>query len=89
MSDYLRSIVRTVLPGAWATVVLWLVSLGLPQSAADWLASDGVVTKLVELASLAVVYAFVRWIEPHMPDWLTRLLLGSAQPPTYRSPTGT
>ena len=86
MSDYLRSVVRTVLPGAWAALVLWLVSLGLPQSAADWLASETVATKVVEVATLAAVYAFVRWIEPHIPDWATRLLLGSAKPPTYPAP---
>lgn len=83
MSDYVRSVLRTVLPGAWAAVVLWLVSLGLPQSAADWLSSEGVATKVVEVATLAVVYAFVRWVEPRLPDWLTRVLLGSAKPPTY------
>lgn len=87
MSDYVRSILRTVLPGAWAALVLWLVSLGLPQAAADWLASETVATKVVEVATLAVVYAFVRWVEPHIPDWLTRILLGSAKPPTYVDPT--
>lgn len=83
MPDYLRSLVRTVLPGAWSVLVLWLASIGLPQSFTDWLTSDQVVTQLVQVASVAVVYAFVRWIEPHMPDWLTRLLLGSAAAPTY------
>lgn len=28
------------------------------------------------------------WIEPRLPDWLTRVLLGLAQPPTYRRPDG-
>lgn len=83
MSDWLRSVVRTVLPGAWAAVVLWLVSMGLPQVAADWLASETVATNVVELAALAVVYGFVRWVEPHMPDWLTRVFLGSAKTPVY------
>jgi hypothetical protein len=86
MSDYVRSVVRTVLPAAWSMFVLWLVSLGLPQSAADWLASETVATKVVEVTALAIVYGFVRWIEPHMPDWLARLLLGSAKPPTYPDP---
>lgn len=54
MSDWLRSVVRTVLPGAWAAAILWLASMGLPQ-AADWLASETVATKVVELAVLAVV----------------------------------
>jgi hypothetical protein len=85
-SDWLRSVVRTVLPGAWAAFVLWLASLGLPQSFTDWLASDTVATHVLELAAFAVVYGFVRFIEPHLPDWLTRLFLGSAKAPTYVKP---
>ncbi|HEU5475829.1 MAG TPA: hypothetical protein VFV67_34770 [Actinophytocola sp.] len=84
MSDYTRSIVRTVVPGVWAVVVLWLAKLGLPQPVSDWLASTPVAEKVTELAALGAVYAVVRWIEPRMPDWLTRILLGSARPPVYR-----
>lgn len=83
MSDRLRSWLRTVLPGAWSVLVLWLVSLGLPQSFADWLNSDVVVTQVVQVASAAVVYAFLRWVEPHLPDWLTRVFMGSAKQPQY------
>lgn len=83
MSDWLRSVVRTVLPGAWTALVLWLVSLGLPQGFTDWLNSETVVTQVVQLAAFAVVYGFVRFIEPHIPDWMTRLFLGSAKAPTY------
>jgi hypothetical protein len=86
MSDGLRSFIRTVLPGAWSVLVLWLVSLGLPQTWADWLASDQVVTQVVQIVSLAAVYAVTRWVEPLLPDWLTRVLLGSATPPTYTEP---
>lgn len=83
MSDWLRSLVRTVVPGAWAAFVLWLASLGLPQAAVDWLGSETVAAKVAELAALAVVYGFVRWVEPHLPDWLTRVFLGSAKAPSY------
>lgn len=83
MSDRLRSWLRTVLPGAWSVLVLWLVSLGLPQSFADWLNSDAVVTQVVQVAAGAVVYAFLRWVEPVLPDWLTRIFMGSAKQPQY------
>lgn len=83
MTDGLRSFVRTVLPGAWSVLVLWLVSLGVPQAWTDWLGSDQVVTQVVQVASAAVVYAFLRWVEPRLPDWLTRVFLGSAQQPRY------
>lgn len=87
MSDFIRSIVRTVVPGAWAMFVLWLANLGwLPQSWIDFLNSSPAVEKVTAVVAFAVAYAFVRWIEPHMPDWLTRILLGSAQPPVYVEP---
>ncbi|MDQ0377957.1 hypothetical protein [Amycolatopsis thermophila] len=81
MSDKLTSIIRTVVPGAWATLVAWLVSLGLPAFVTDWLTGLG--GKVTSLVALAAVYAFVRWVEPRLPAWLTTLLLGSAKPPTY------
>lgn len=83
MSDYIRSIVRTVMPGLWSVVVLWLAKLGLPEAAVNWLTSNEVASKAVDLAALLAVYAFVRWVEPKMPDWLTRVLLGSAKAPNY------
>lgn len=86
MSDKLRSWVRTVMPGAWAALVVFLVKeLGLPASASVWLSSAPVVDAVTNVAALAAVYAFVRWIEPRLPDWLTRALLGSAKPPSYTS----
>lgn len=83
MSDYIRSIVRTVMPGVWAVIVLQLAKLGLPESWVDWLSTNAVAVKVTDVVALGVVYAFVRWVEPHLPDWLTRVLLGSAKPPTY------
>jgi hypothetical protein len=83
MSDYLRSIIRTVLPAAWAAVVLYLARLGLPDVAVAWLSSNQVVEHVTELGAVAAVYGFVRYIEPHLPDWLIRILLGSAKAPTY------
>jgi hypothetical protein len=83
MSDRLRSWIRTVMPGAWAALVVLLVKLGLPAGVADWLTSNGVSDAVTNLVGLAVVYGFIRWIEPHIPDSLTRIFLGSAAPPTY------
>jgi hypothetical protein len=88
MSDYIRSVIRTVLPGAWAALVLLLVKLGLPDTAAAWLSSNAVVEKITEVVALAAVYAFVRWVEPRIPDWLTRILLGSATAPSYSPALG-
>lgn len=81
MSDTLTSWLRTVVPALWSALVAWLVSLGVPQAVTDALGGLGqtVVVPLV----LAAVYAALRAVEPHLPDWLTRLLLGSAKVPTY------
>ncbi|MBB5155456.1 hypothetical protein [Saccharopolyspora phatthalungensis] len=35
---------------------------------------------------LALVYAGLRKLEPHLPPWATRVLLGSNTPPTYSPP---
>jgi hypothetical protein len=57
------------------------VSLGAPAYLSDAL---GAATNLVVLPIvLGVVYPLLRSIEANLPDWLTRILLGSAQPPTY------
>ncbi|TCO64961.1 hypothetical protein [Actinocrispum wychmicini] len=86
MSDWLRSVVRTVVPAAWAALVVWLTHLGLPPAILD--AVSGLGGQVTDLVALAVVYAAVRRAEPHVPPWLARLLLGSAQPPTYAPPAG-
>lgn len=81
MSDFVRSVLRTAFPVAWGSLVAWLVTLGLPASVTDTIAGFG--QHAAEVVIAVVVYAVVRWIEPHIPDWLTRVLLGSAKPPTY------
>ncbi|WP_409466611.1 DUF6519 domain-containing protein [Amycolatopsis sp. GA6-003] len=81
LGDHLTSWLRTVVPGLWSALVAWLVSLGLPSSVTDAVAGLGnqVIVPLV----LAVVYALLRQLEPKMPPWLTRVLLGSNRPPSY------
>ena len=84
MPDRLRSFIRTVMPGAWSALIVFLVKqFGLPAAAGEWLSSSAVVEAVTNVAALAVVYAFVRWVEPRLPDSVTRILLGSATPPTY------
>ncbi|GGU84959.1 hypothetical protein [Lentzea flava] len=81
MSDTVIAWLRTVVPGAWAALISGLVSLGAPAYLTDAL---GNATGLVVLPIvLGVVYPLLRKIEASLPDWLTRILLGSAQPPSY------
>lgn len=92
MSDLVASWLRTVVPGlysavigtalAWAAVhIPWVLDLlellGIDPTSDAFRAGVVVVV-------LAVWYAGWRRLEPHLPDWLTRVVLGSAKAPTYQ-----
>lgn len=87
LSDRVVSWLRTVVPGAWAALIAWL--LGRWPALADLLASWGVdltspmVASWVVALVLAAWYAGWRWAEPRLPAWLTRLVLGASRAPTY------
>jgi hypothetical protein len=88
LGDRLVSWLRTIVPGVWAGVIAWLVGRGLPDSITT--AADGLGQMVLIPAALAVVYPLLRAVEAKLPPWLTRLLLGSNQPPSYgASPDGT
>lgn len=81
MTDRVRSVLRTVVPGLWASLLGWLASLGLP----DWLLEPlgGVSDQTLVLVALAVVYPLLRWVEARLPRWLRLLLLGGSVEPNY------
>ncbi|GAA2242564.1 hypothetical protein GCM10010401_14350 [Rarobacter faecitabidus] len=83
LSDRVVSILRTAVPTLWGSAVVWLLAL-IPalESVRDALLSTGV-RELVVGVAIVVWYALWRWLEPRMPDWLTRLVLGSARAPGY------
>ncbi|WP_202129074.1 hypothetical protein [Pseudarthrobacter sp. ATCC 49987] len=81
----LTSLLRTIVPYAWGLVVTWLITV-LPVLAPLETDLKGLAT--IALPVLAAVlsgawYAFWRWLEPRLPDWLTRAVLGSAKAPVY------
>lgn len=81
MSDKIVAWLRTVLPGVWAALVAYVATLGLPTWVTDILGNA--TEQVVGVVVLAVVYPVLRWLEARTPDWLSRLLMGSAKPPTY------
>lgn len=81
MSDRLRSWLRTTVPAVWSAIVTYLATLGAPQSLVDALGDAG--PTLVVPLILGAVYAGLRALEPRLPAWLTRVLLGSARRPVY------
>lgn len=87
MSDAVVSWIRTAVPAVWGAAITWLLS------ALDWLpgvleflqldpTSPAVVAAVVAVA-VAAWHALWRKIEPHVPDWLSRIALGSSKQPTY------
>ncbi|MDF2847182.1 MAG: hypothetical protein K0R97_1164 [Oerskovia sp.] len=89
ISERVPGYLRTYVPVLWGSVVAAILREVLPYvpgdvgaTLADWLSSEATLA-LVTTAAIAAWYALWRWAEPHVPDWLTRLVLGSAQTPVY------
>ncbi|WP_018682179.1 hypothetical protein [Actinokineospora enzanensis] len=82
MGDKLTAWVRTVVPGLWAALVAWLVSLGLPTEVVT--AVDGLGQIVLVPVALAAVYQAARWVASRSPAWLAVLLTGSTTTPTYQ-----
>jgi len=82
---------RTVVPVAWGSASSWLLTHVTWQPVVDLVTS--VDPLILAGGATAVWYALARWAEPHLTDWVTRLVLGSAQVPAYdavavKSPDG-
>jgi len=81
----LTSILRTIVPYLWGTFIGWALALVpvLEPLRADLLAYGDAAVPIIAVILAAAWYALWRWLEPRLPDWLTRILLGSAKTPTY------
>ena len=84
LSDWVVSVLRTAVPSVWGALIAWVLTVIplLPHSVGVFLTSKSDV-----VAALAIVgwYALWRRIEPHLPAWATRLVLGSSRAPSYAS----
>ena len=81
----LTAILRTVVPALWGSVIAWLIGV-LPILApfqADLTGLSDVILPVLTAVIIGAWYALWRWLEPKLPDWLTRAVLGSAKTPTY------
>lgn len=81
----LTSILRTLVPALWGSLIGWFLTVVpiLEPLRADLLAYGDVAVPVIAALLIGGWYAVCRWLEPHLPDWLTRILLGSAKAPTY------
>lgn len=84
MSDFVTSWLRTAVPALWGSVIAWAVGANLlPAELVEQ--AEGFAVVLVAVV-VALYYAAARWVEaqPWAPGWVSRLLLGSKEPPTYQ-----
>lgn len=85
LSDRAVSYLRTIVPTVWGALVVTVLPY-LPGAVgatfADVLSSELVLTLVVTVA-IAAWYWLWRRLERHVPDWLVRLVLGSARTPGY------
>lgn len=81
----LTSILRTLVPALWGSFIAWLLGLvpALAPLEAQLLGASELFIPILTAVLIGAWYAFWRWLEPRMPDWLTRAVLGSAQTPSY------
>lgn len=84
----LTSILRTLVPYMWGIVIGWVLSvLPILEPLRDELLAYGdAAVPVVGLVIVSAWYVLWRKLEPRLPDWLIRAVLGSAKAPTYVSP---
>lgn len=83
MSDYIASILRTIVPASWGALIAWVVTqVALPEVVAEFVASAAV-SGFITAVAIGGWYALWRKIEPRVPAWLVTVVLGYAKPPTY------
>lgn len=81
----LTSILRTVVPALWGSVIAWLIGV-LPILAplqSDLLGLADIVLPIITAVIIGAWYSLWRWLEPRLPAWLTIAVLGSAKTPVY------
>lgn len=79
------ALLRTIVPALWGSLIAWLIG-ALPILApleGDLLGLANVLLPIITAVIIGAWYAFWRWLEPRLPDWLTRAVLGSAKTPSY------
>lgn len=82
----LTSILRTIVPALWGSFIGWALALipVLEPLRAQLLAYGDLAAPIIGTVIIGAWYALWRKLEPRLPDWLTRAVLGSAKAPTYQ-----
>ena len=87
LSDYVTSVIRTAVPVLWGALITYLITL--VPAVAHVVDPSNVVGLGPAVAAVlgAAWYALMRKVEPKLPTWLTVIVLGSNNQPTYVAPT--
>jgi len=86
LNDKALAFIKTVVPGLWAAAVTFAVAQwAIPETLVTYL-NDPITVALILGAGLALWKMFWDWVNPYIPDWASRVLLGSAQTATYVTP---
>lgn len=83
--NYFLSAARTVVPLLWGYLLTLLARLS-PELAEAFAAPP--VVSAVTVTVAALWFLLFRRIEPHLPAWLTRLVMGANSRPVYVPPAG-
>jgi hypothetical protein len=78
--DWGLSWIRTTVPVLWGFLLTFLATRSPELYAA--LDNPALLAAVVGVVTV-VWYSLMRWVEPHLPAWLTRFVLGSNMPPSY------
>ena len=81
----LTSILPTLIPALCGSLIGWFLTVvpDLEPLRADLLAYGELAVPFIAALLIGGWYAVCRWLEPYLPDLLTRILLGSAKAPDY------
>ncbi|NVM97841.1 hypothetical protein [Arthrobacter sp. SDTb3-6] len=81
----LTPILRTIVPALWGSFIGWALALLpiLEPLRGQLLAYGDLAVPVISAVIIGAWYALWKWLEPKLPGWLTRILLGSAKTPTY------
>ncbi len=76
------SILRTIVPALWGSFITWAIGLlpALEPHREALLEYGTPLSAIIAAVLIAAWYAFWRWLEPKLPDWLTRAVRIGVEP---------
>lgn len=91
LRQLLAGLLRTIVPALWGSAITWAIGVApaLAPMQGQLLGLADLALPVITAVIIGAWYALWRWLEPRLPDWLTRALLGSAKTPVYPAATVT